>query len=123
MKHRLIYFLLFVFLVSCQSKEEKASLAKGKEVYIANCITCHQPDGMGVEAMYPSLVKPETIIWAQTERAINLIKNGSGFEAGMKPVALTDQEIMDVINFIQNSWGNEASFLTLSQIKEMKRNN
>lgn len=75
---------------------------------------------MGIERTYPSLVKPDYITMDQTERAIKLIKYGSGFDAGMKPIALTDKEIIDVVNYIQNTWENEAPFLLETELKQFK---
>ena len=56
----------------------------------------------------------------QTLRAITLIKQGSAFEAGMKPVALTNKEIRDVVNYIQNTWENEADFLTKAELEQIQ---
>lgn len=122
MKRSLITSLCFLALFSCQPKAEKESITNGKEVYIANCISCHQPDGKGITGTYPSLIKPEGITLNGTERAIRLIKYGSGFDAGMKPISLTEKEIVDVLNYIQNTWENEAPFLTKTQLKQFKIN-
>ncbi|MDN5211854.1 cytochrome c [Fulvivirgaceae bacterium BMA12] len=117
MQRLFIYLALTTTIFSCRSKSEKESLAHGREIYIANCISCHGDTGSGVPDKYPSLVKTDRIIAAQTQRAVKLIKYGSGFENGMRPVALTDKEITEVINYIQNSWGNKADFIAQSQVK------
>ena len=114
----LIFFLTMI--VSCQSKWEKRSLAHGEEVYIANCISCHLESGEGVPGVYPTLRKSGRIIEVQTDRAIRLIKYGSGFENGMMPVSLTNKEIAEVVNYIQNSWGNKASLVVQSQVEAIK---
>lgn len=97
-------------------------MARGKEVYIANCITCHQPDGNGISGIYPSLVKSNKISTDQTKRAIQLITNGSPFEGGMRPIHLHKKEIVDVINYIQNAWENEAPMLTTSKLSTLEDN-
>lgn len=122
MKHSLIASFCFLVMLSCQPKAEKESIANGKEVYITNCISCHQPDGKGIEGAYPSLVKSDYITTDQTQRALKLIKYGSGFDAGMKPISLTEKEIVDVLNYIQNTWENEGAFLTKTQLKQFKIN-
>ncbi|GAB4247383.1 MAG: hypothetical protein Tsb0034_26580 [Ekhidna sp.] len=93
------------------TEEEQASIYRGEEIYITHCVSCHGPNGDGLDGAYPSLQKPQ-IESFHTERAVSLILNGSGFDGGMKPIALEDQEIVDVVNYIQNEWGNEASILT-----------
>lgn len=122
MKHSLIASFCFLVMFSCQPKAEKESIANGKEVYITNCISCHQADGKGIEGIYPSLMKPNYITTDQTQRALKLIKYGSGFDTGMKPLTLTDKEMIDVVNYIQNTWENEAPFLTKTQLKQLKIN-
>ncbi len=112
--------LLSLAIISCQSKEEKESLARGREVYITHCISCHRDTGEGVSGTYPSLIKPDRIIIAQTQRAIGLIKDGSGFDNGMRPISINNKEIADVLNYVQNSWDNKADFILGSQIDSIK---
>lgn len=124
MQYKIIFILMLTMLcISCQPKRstESIELAKAREVYITNCMSCHGADGQGIQGYYPSLHKPGGIIEVQTERAIRLIKFGSGFESGMKPVSLTNEEVKEVVNYIQNSWGNSAVFISLSQVEVIKR--
>lgn len=116
---RTLSLTIAMTLISCQSNQEKETqqLAHGREVYIANCISCHREEGEGVPGFYPSLRKNDAIIEAQTTRAIRLIKYGSGYDNGMKPVSLSSQEITAVINYIQNSWTNNAPFISQSQVE------
>lgn len=104
--------------MSCQSNDETSyqELANGKEVYITNCISCHGENGEGINGLYPSLIKPDGIIEAHTHRAARLIKYGSAFGQGMKPVSLSSKEIAEVINYIQNNWGNKAEPVSRSQV-------
>ena len=120
MRYKIISTFFLAIIISCQSKWEKENLAHGKEIYIANCISCHLENGEGVKGIYPSLRKSDNITEAQTYRAIKLIKYGSGYENGMMPVSLTNQEIAEVVNYIQNSWGNKASFIVQSQVEVIK---
>lgn len=103
---------------SCVSytEEQQASLDRGEEIYLTHCISCHGPQGDGMSGAYPPLTK-STIQDFHTKRAIDLIKKGSDFEGGMKPIALSDEEITDVVNYIQNSWDNEAPFLEVTMVQ------
>ncbi|MEM9363174.1 MAG: cytochrome c [Bacteroidota bacterium] len=120
MKHCSLILSSLFALTACQPTAKDKSMAIGKEIYIANCITCHQPDGNGITGVYPSLLKSNKISLFQTKRAIQLITYGSPFEAGMKPMHLSEKEIVDVINYIQNTWKNNAPLLTKSELKELK---
>ncbi|WP_422079328.1 c-type cytochrome [Ulvibacterium sp.] len=120
MKYKIIVLVLTVTTFSCRSKEEKESLARGREVYITHCISCHRDTGEGVPGTYPSLIKPDRIVTAHTQRAIILIKEGSGHENGMRSISVNDKEIADVLNYVQNSWDNKADFILESQIDSIK---
>jgi len=36
---------------------------------------------------------------------------------------LTDQQIADVLSFIRNNWGNEASYVTVEEVAQVRANN
>ena len=107
-------------MFSCESltPEQQASLDRGEELYISHCMSCHGPNGDGLQGAYPGLVKPE-INEYHNKRAVSLIKTGSSYESGMKPIALSDGEIADVVNYINNSWGNESRFLIKEEIQNL----
>ena len=81
-------------------------------------MSCHGPKGDGLGGAYPGLIKPE-INEYHNKRAIELIKVGSTYDSGMKSIALSDDEIADVINYINNSWGNKSEFLTKQEIQNL----
>ncbi|MEL7119159.1 MAG: cytochrome c [Bacteroidota bacterium] len=122
MKSGITLVCFSLVLCSCQKKSEEESFARGKEIYLANCISCHQSDGKGVKGVYPSLIKPDYIEENYSRRAIKLIRYGSGSNFGMKPIALSNEEITDVLNYIQNTWGNEASHLTKIDLTRLETN-
>lgn len=109
----LLYFAFILIVSSCQkfSEEQRAELDRGQEVYIANCVSCHAADGKGLKGTYPGLVKAE-INEVTTASTFNIIQNGSATSDGMKPIPITQEELKEVVNYIQNSWGNEAPFIT-----------
>lgn len=39
----------------------------------------------------------------------------------MNPVALSEQEVTDVLNYIRNSWGNKRQLMKNSEIKELAK--
>ncbi len=95
------------------SDEQQLEWARGQEVYLANCLSCHGADGKGLGGTYPSLTRA-SITPDFTARAKYLIEKGSPGEGGMLPIPISKKEMIEVVNYIQNAWGNEADFETLS---------
>ncbi|WP_420583387.1 c-type cytochrome [Reichenbachiella sp.] len=95
------------------SDEQQLEWARGQEVYLANCLSCHGADGKGLGGTYPTLTR-ESIASDFTERAKYLIEKGSPGNGGMLAIPISKKETIEVINYIQNAWGNEADFVTLS---------
>ena len=119
MKKNILPILVLLIVSSCQkyTEPELEELGRGSEVYIANCISCHGMKGNGLDGAYPSLIKSQ-ITEVTTSKTFHLIQNGSGFADGMKPIPLSQSEMKEVVNYIQNSWGNEAPFINDSQLKK-----
>ena len=111
-----------------------ALFKKGAEVYSreGHCITCHQPDGEGLPAaMFPPLTKTK---WVQgsEERLIKLTMHGllgpieiKGKKyPGQVPMTafkgLTDEEMAAVLTYVRNTFGNSASMISPSKVKEVR---
>lgn len=112
---------------SFQSDDLAGSVARGKAVYEGNCITCHMAEGEGLEGVFPPLAKTGR----HTDKA-NLVKivlqgmrgpitvNGKQYDLEMIPVNLNDEEVRDVLNYMRNSWGNEAPAISLAEVKKFR---
>lgn len=92
----------------------------GEAVYRGVCAACHMPDGRGAvgAAAYPSLADDAKL--AQTGYAIAIILHG---QRAMPPFArtLTDQQIADVIGYINRSFGNQvADTPTVSEVGQAR---
>ena len=106
-----------------------ASIASGKQIYIKNCLTCHQADGGGVQRMNPPLIKTEYVS-GDKARLINIILkgfnedveiNGQYYTNVMPPLnTLKDQEIADVLTYVRNSFGNKNSAVSLGEVKKAR---
>ena len=84
---------------------EKADLvARGEQVYNANCVACHQASGAGVPGAFPALVGSAVVLGPQADQ-IKILLNGKG--AGMPAwKQLSDVEIASVISYTRNAWTN-----------------
>jgi len=111
------------------SSNLKASIDRGKVVYVATCQTCHQVDGGGVPRMNPPLIKTKYVLGDKKELITILLKGKNDpieidddeFHNPMPPQpTLTDQQIADVLTFVRNSFGNKASAVTPTEVKNVR---
>ena len=115
--------LLLLIIISLQSiivlKQENSleeSKIRGKLIYLNYCLICHQENGEGMSGVFPPLAGSDYLM-KDIKRAIRTIIYGENGEISVNGITyfgdmpgqdLTDQEIADVVNYIQNSWGNKA---------------
>lgn len=135
----LIFFIATAFMQTKpkpQSKQPatgglKAAMERGKKVYEATCLACHQPDGGGVPNMNPPLTKTKWVLGDKKELIKIVLKglqggeieiDGDSFHNPMPPQesTLSDQEIADVLTFVRNSFGNKASLVSMAEVKAMR---
>ncbi len=129
MKPIVLSLLLILFsntlIYSQQSPELKASMVRGKEIYTANCVTCHMQTGEGIDGVYPPLAKSDYLM-ADNRRAIKQVLegaigamtvNGVKYNGFMTGFNLNDQEVSDVLNYIRNSWGNKGEPIKPEEVK------
>jgi mono/diheme cytochrome c family protein len=117
-------------LMSPSQDEVAQSVERGKEVYTAQCMSCHQPNGEGLSGVYPPLAGSDHLTKDQ-EKSISVILDGQNEEITVKGTkysvpmpamnSLTDQQIADVLNYMGHSWGNQFNAVTPAQVKS-KRN-
>jgi mono/diheme cytochrome c family protein len=109
-----------------------ASVVRGQQVYIQNCLTCHQANGTGVPTMNPPLIQT-TYVLGDKAKLITIVLNGFNedvqingqtYSNNMTPHAtLTDQQIADVLTYVRNSFTNKASAVTIAQVKMVRAAN
>jgi mono/diheme cytochrome c family protein len=109
----------------------KKSIEAGKTIYSTYCQMCHQPTGLGIPNVYPPLAKSDYLM-ADTKRAVDHIKNGKQGEITVngkkynqvmpaQPIKDNDQQIVDVLNYVRNSFGNKGKAVTLAEVKAVKK--
>lgn len=110
------------------SKDEL--MAKGKEVYEAQCAACHQPDGKGMPPAFPALsgskivngplLSPEGKLLkdSHVDRVLNG-KDGTAMQAFKN--TLNDVELAAVVTYERNALGNsKGDLIQPAQIKALR---
>ncbi|MBC7922300.1 MAG: c-type cytochrome [Ferruginibacter sp.] len=114
---------------------ERALFVQGKAIYAREgfCITCHQPDGIGLSASgFPPIAGTKWVT-GNDERLIKLVLNGlhgpievlGQKYAGQVPMTpfggmLKDDEVAAVLTYVRNSFGNQASAIAPEKVKEVR---
>src|SRR5207253_6458912 len=115
-----------------QQAAELSPAERGKKIFLANCATCHQANGLGVPGQYPPLAGSEYVINGTRRPAMIVlkglegpltVKGGHFGTAVMQPwdKTLSDQKIADVLTYIRSEWGNKASPVTAEQIAALRK--
>jgi mono/diheme cytochrome c family protein len=108
-----------------------SKMDEGKRAYSAICAACHGDDGLGKPGQAPPLAGSEWVKalgYKRLEEIPQLGLNGSiqvqgqEWNLSMAPMgaALSDSDLAAVLTYIRKSWGNNASEVDESDIKEMR---
>jgi len=124
-------FILICF-IALQQKPKidlAASSARGKEIYMRNCVSCHMDQGEGLEGVFPPLAKSDYML-ADKKRAIQqtlygisgeMTVNGTVYNGEMNGFPITDEEMSDLMNYIYNSFGNKGGVITPAEVKAARK--
>ncbi len=82
-------------------------VARGEQVYQANCVACHQANGKGVPPAFPPLESSKLVLGDQAEQ-IDIVMHGKPGTAMASFKQLSDVEMAAVITYTRNAWGNKA---------------
>lgn len=102
----------------------------GVGLYQNFCAKCHRSDGNGKPNKYPKLVGDASVLAENPTSLIRLMLEGgktAHTKGGPKPEEMpgfadkfTDQQIAEVLSFVRNSWGNNASRVTTRQVSSIR---
>lgn len=107
----------------------KASIARGKELYLLQCLACHQVDGGGVQHLNAPLDGSANVKGNDKSKLIRIVLNGlrgeeiegENYSNVMAPHKdLTDQQIADILTYVRNAWSNKASQVTVAEVKAVR---
>lgn len=128
---RLILFLLFGLGAQMAYSQTPAadhilnSIERGQQLYQTHCANCHRRSGKGLGKNYPPLAQSDYLL-ADPDRAIRVVwfgldgpieVNGKTYDNAMAAVALSEQELADVMNYILHAWGNSGPLIDSARVK------
>jgi len=86
------------------TKEEL--VARGEQVYGANCVACHQATGKGLPGAFPALDGDKTVLGPKIEQIKTVLNGRPGTAMAAFGGQLNDVEIAAAITYTRNAWGN-----------------
>lgn len=131
-RNLILFAVTAITFFSFQQKKPydlKASMARGEQLYVSYCLSCHMDQGQGIEGVYPPLAKSDYLM-ADKKRSIQQILygvsgeikvNGKTYNLEMTGFDLTDEETADVLNYIRNSWGNKGVVVTPEEVRAARK--
>jgi mono/diheme cytochrome c family protein len=112
--------------ISAEAQHVPNSVRAGVDSYLANCSACHQTGGEGIPGLFPPLKGSGVVNKDDATKHIRVILYGmKGARAGgviylavMPPFAgaLSDDDIVAIVNYERKSWGNLGKAVTATQV-------
>ncbi len=107
-----------------------ADQGEGPKLYTTHCARCHGDKGQGVTPAYPALAGNRAVQLPDGSNLIQSVLHG-GFAPvttantkpfGMPPfvLRLADSDIAQVLTFVRNAWGNQASAITPQEVNRLR---
>ncbi|WP_375434397.1 c-type cytochrome [uncultured Hymenobacter sp.] len=102
---------------------------EGAQLYQAHCSSCHGEQGQGLRRLIPPVAASDYVATHRSDLPC-LIRNGqngplvvNGIEYNQVMPGhkqdLTDAEITNLLNFVQQSWGNKNELYTIREVTEL----
>ena len=107
------------------------SLEDGKTHYMAICVACHQPTGLGLAPVFPPVSESEYVN-DSAERLVAIILKGvigpitvkgtvyNNVMPGQEAL-LTDKKISEVASYVRANFGNKSAPITVDQVAEFRK--
>ena len=103
-------------------------LKSGARLYDKHCESCHGKQGEGLRGKYPALANNRNVVALHINNAVQAVllggipptTTGHPMPFGMPPyrAVLSDTEVADVLSYIRNSWGNQASAVSTFEVMQ-----
>lgn len=121
----LFSFLITIFLLSaCDPNPYR----EGERLYKTNCANCHMDNGEGLSALIPPLAGADYLQKNRKKLPClvkygmkdSIVVNGKIYAEQMPGVeTLSDIHITNILNYINNSWGNRHEPYRLDEVQKL----
>ena len=129
MQFKIVSLIVLALFYCVQANAQ--NMQKGKKIYEAKCLACHQADGGGVPNMNAPLDAASNVVGKDIARLVRIIRYGYNERIALDGLYysnamtaspdLKDNEIADLLTYIRNSWSNKASAVTIAQVQAAKK--
>lgn len=103
----------------------------GKHLFSANCVTCHQANGLGVEGQYPPIAGSEFVNGPANNRLIAIVLKGlqGPVQVAGKSVnntmqawegQYTNEQLAAILTYERSDFGNNAPPIPAAAVKQMR---
>ncbi|HEX8425449.1 cytochrome c [Hymenobacter sp.] len=117
--------LCLVGTTGCFSNKQN----EGAQLYQTHCASCHGEQGQGLRRLIPPVAASDYVATHRSDLPC-LIRNGmkgpvvvNGIEYNQVMPGhkqdLTDAEITNLLNFVQQNWGNKNELYTIREVTEL----
>ena len=104
--------------------------AVGAALYSGSCQSCHRETGASAPPFVPPLAGNPAVVDKDPASLINIVLNGSAplvvkgrpdaYRMPQSRQQLNDQQIADIVTFIRNGWGNQASAVSAKDVAALR---
>lgn len=104
---------------------------RGAQLYVDNCAACHRTDGQGYARVFPAIAGNPTVLAGDPVSLVRLVLVGAklqGNATAPSPLGmpgfgwrLSDDDAAQLLTFIRQSWGNQASAVTRADVAELRK--
>jgi len=105
-----------------------AATGRGHELYSTICTNCHQPEGRGMEGVFPPLARSDFLM-KDVEGAIKVLiegrqgpitVNGKPYDGVMPNLSLSNEDIAAVLSYVRNNFGNAGSGVSPDDVQRVR---
>ena len=117
-----------IFLLSCC---EPNPYRAGERLYKSNCANCHMDNGEGLSALIPPLAGADYLGKNREKLPCvlryglkdTIVVNAKTYAEAMPGVAtLSDIQLTNILNYINNAWGNRHEPYRLEEVQQLLDN-